>query len=261
MNSREQQLAALGRLLDIMDELRLKCPWDRKQTFDSLRANTIEEAFELADAIERHCYDDIREELGDLLLHIVFYSKMGAEQGSFDIGDVAQAISEKMIRRHPHIYGQAHADTPDQVADNWEKIKQKEHDGHTTVLGGVPAGLPSMIKAYRVQDKARHVGFDWDKPEDVWAKVKEETAEVEQAIASGRASDIEEEFGDLIFSIINAARLHHVNPDNALERTNRKFISRFNHVEQRLREEGLTFSQTTLARMDELWNEAKQQEQ
>lgn len=260
MNNREQQMRAFGRLLDIMDELREKCPWDRKQTFDSLRANTIEETFELSDAIERHQMSDIQEELGDVMLHIVFYAKMAAEQQAFDIADVLDHLSDKMIRRHPHIYGQALAATADQVSDNWEKIKQREHDGHATVLGGVPAALPSMIKAYRIQDKARHAGFDWDKPEEVWAKVKEETAEVEQALSQGRQDDIEGEFGDLIFSIINAARLYNINPDNALERTNRKFINRFNHIEQRLREQGLDFKDVTLSQMDALWNEAKQTE-
>lgn len=259
MSSREEQLKAFARLLDIMDTLREKCPWDKKQTFDSLRCNTIEEAFELADAVERHSMKDICEELGDVLLHIVFYAKMGSEQDSFDIADVCNAISDKMIFRHPHIYGEVKADTADDVLNNWEKIKQKENNGEKTVLGGVPRSLPSLIKAYRIQDKARHVGFDWEKREDVWRKVDEEYHELAAEMAKGETGDIEGEFGDLLFSVVNAARLWNVNPDNALERTNNKFIKRFNYIEKKAKEMGRELKSMTLAEMDKLWNEAKNQ--
>jgi len=258
MESRENQLKSFERLLEIMDTLRVQCPWDRKQTFDSIRANTIEEVFELSDAIENKDFNAIKEELGDVLLHIVFYSKMGDEKGKFDIADVCNAISDKMVFRHPHIYGEVKADSAEEVLNNWEKIKQKEKNGEKTVLGGVPRSLPSMIKAYRIQDKARHVGFDWQKREDVWAKVREEIAELECEMTSGSSEKIESEFGDVIFSLINAARLYDVNPDNALEHTNRKFISRFNYVEARAKEMGKRLEEMTLGEMDKLWNEAKQ---
>lgn len=257
MESIEKKLEAFGRLLEIMDTLRVQCPWDRKQTFDSLRANTIEEVFELSDAVENKDFQAIKEELGDVLLHIVFYSKMGDEQGQFDIADVCNAISDKMVFRHPHIYGETKADTAEDVLNNWEKIKQKEKNGEKTVLGGVPRSLPSMIKAYRIQDKARHVGFDWEKREDVWAKVREEIGELEKEMASGNQERIENEFGDVMFSLVNAARLYDVNPDNALEHTNRKFISRFNYVEARAKEMGKKLEDMTLCEMDKLWNEAK----
>lgn len=253
-----KKLEAFGRLLEIMDTLRVQCPWDRKQTFDSLRANTIEEVFELSDAVENKDFQSIKEELGDVLLHIVFYSKMGDEEGKFDIADVCNAISDKMVFRHPHIYGEVKANTAEDVLNNWEKIKQKEKNGEKTVLGGVPRSLPSMIKAYRIQDKARHVGFDWEKREDVWAKVKEEIAELEVEMAKGNFESIENEFGDVFFSLVNAARLYDVNPDNALEHTNRKFISRFNYVEQKAKEMGKRLEDMTLSEMDTLWNEAKQ---
>ncbi len=257
MESVNKKLEAFGRLLEIMDTLRVQCPWDRKQTFDSLRANTIEEVFELSDAVENKDFQSIKEELGDVLLHIVFYSKMGDEEGKFDIADVCNAISDKMVFRHPHIYGEVKANTAEDVLNNWEKIKQKEKNGEKTVLGGVPRSLPSMIKAYRIQDKARHVGFDWQKREDVWTKVKEEIAELETEMAKGNPESIENEFGDVFFSLVNAARLYDVNPDNALEHTNRKFITRFNYVEQKAKEMGKRLEEMTLGEMDELWNEAK----
>jgi len=257
MEYREKQLKAFERLLDIMDTLRVQCPWDRKQTFDSLRANTIEEVFELSDAVENKDFQAIKEELGDVLLHIVFYSKMGSEEGKFDIADVCNAISDKMVFRHPHIYGEVKANTAEDVLNNWEKIKQKEKNGEKTVLGGVPRSLPSMIKAYRIQDKARHVGFDWEKREDVWAKVREEISELENEMASGNQERMENEFGDVMFSLINAARLYDINPDNALEHTNRKFITRFNYVEAKAKEMGKRLEDMTLEEMDRLWNEAK----
>lgn len=258
MSRREEQLKAFGRLLDIMDELREKCPWDRKQTFESLRCNTIEEAFELADAVEDMDMKAIKEELGDVLLHIVFYAKMGSEKGVFDMEDVCNGICDKMVFRHPHIYGDIVAKDANDVLNNWEKIKQKEKkDEDKGVLGGVPRSLPSLIKSYRIQDKARHVGFDWQKREDVWQKVKEEIAEVEQEMMKCDAENVENEFGDLIFSIVNAARLWNVNPDNALEKTNRKFINRFNYIEQKAREKNRKIDEMTLEEMDELWEEAK----
>jgi len=257
MEYREKQLKAFERLLDIMDTLRVQCPWDRKQTFDSLRANTIEEVFELSDAVENKDFQAIKEELGDVLLHIVFYSKMGSEESKFDIADVCNAISDKMVFRHPHIYGEVKANTAEDVLNNWEKIKQKEKNGEKTVLGGVPRSLPSMIKAYRIQDKARHVGFDWEKREDVWAKVREEISELENEMASGNQERMENEFGDVMFSLINAARLYDINPDNALEHTNRKFITRFNYVEAKAKEMGKRLEDMTLEEMDRLWNEAK----
>ena len=254
-----KKLKAFNRLLEIMDTLREQCPWDKKQTFDSLRANTIEEVFELSDAVEKKDFQAIKEELGDVLLHIVFYSKMGDEQKEFDIADVCNSISDKMVFRHPHIYGEAKAATAEDVLNNWEKIKQKEKNGEKTVLGGVPRSLPSMIKAYRIQDKVRHVGFDWEKREDVWAKVKEEIGELEKEMATGTPESIENEFGDVIFSLVNAARLYNINPDNALEHTNRKFTDRFNYVEARAKQMGTHLEDMTLAEMDELWTEAKKQ--
>ena len=259
-NSREDKLAAFGRLLDILDTLRIKCPWDSVQTNESLRPNTIEETMELAEAIIADDYKNICKELGDVLLHIIFYAKIGDEKGQFDIGDVCNAISDKLIFRHPHIYGNEHYETAQDVLDHWELIKMKEKDGNKTVLSGVPATLPSLIKAERVQEKAANVGFDWEKREDVWEKVKEEFAEVEKELTEGHEVDREKEFGDLLFAVVNAARLYGVRADNALERTNRKFISRFNHIEKRAREKGLKLGEMTLAQMDELWNEAKQME-
>lgn len=255
-------MEAFGRLLDVMDELREKCPWDRKQTNDSLRSNTIEETFELCDALLRNDVANIEKELGDVLLHIVFYAKIGSEKQQFDIADVCNKLCDKLIFRHPHVYGDAVAQTAGDVVKSWEQIKQREKDGNKTVLSGVPDALPSVIKAYRVQDKARGVGFDWDKKEDVWNKVREEISELETELQ--REENLErqtDELGDVLFSIINAARLYGINPDNALERTNRKFIRRFTYVEQQARQQGLQLKDMTLAQMDALWNEAKKAEQ
>lgn len=257
MHTRKQQLEAFQRLLDIIDELREKCPWDHKQTFDSLRTNTIEETYELSDAIINHDMHNICKELGDVLMHITFYSKMASETGDFDIKDVCDAICDKLVYRHPHVFGDIKAEDTDQVLKNWESLKLKEKDGNKTVLGGVPDSLPSLIKAYRIQDKARNVGFDWEKREDVWDKVAEENAEVREAITRGDQDDIEAEFGDLLFSIINAARLYGVNPDNALERTNKKFIKRFNYLESESKKDGKTLGDMTLGEMDQYWDRAK----
>lgn len=258
MHSKEEKLAAFGRLLDVMDDLREKCPWDRKQTYESLRPNTIEETFELCDALLKRDEKNICKELGDVLLHVVFYAKIGSEGQAFDIADVCNKLCDKLIFRHPHVYGDTVAKTAGDVVENWEKIKQREKDGNRTVLSGVPDALPSLIKAYRIQDKARNVGFDWDKKEDVWQKVHEELGELETEL---RQEDNKEkqtaELGDFLFSVINAARLYHLNPDNALEHTNQKFIRRFNYVEQKAKEMGLQLQNMTLAQMDELWNEAK----
>ena len=251
MSSREEQLKAFGRLLDIMDDLREKCPWDRKQTFDSLRQNTIEETYELATAISRHDMNEISKELGDVLLHVVFYAKMGSETGEFDIADVCNKISDKLIFRHPHVYGAAAAKNAEDVSHLWEQVKLKEKGGNKTVLGGIPDSLPSLVKAYRIQDKVANVGFDWEKREDVWHKVKEEIQEFEE-------DPSEAELGDLLFSLINAARLYKLKPDNALELTNLKFIRRFNYVESRAKEQGRELKDMTLAEMDALWNEAKE---
>lgn len=257
MHTRKQQLEAFQRLLDIIDELREKCPWDHKQTFDSLRTNTIEETYELSDAIINHDMHNICKELGDVLMHITFYSKMASETGDFDIKDVCDAICDKLVYRHPHVFGDIKAEDTDQVLKNWESLKLKEKDGNKTVLGGVPDSLPSLIKAYRIQDKARNVGFDWEKREDVWDKVAEENAEVREAITRGDQDNIEAEFGDLLFSIINAARLYGVNPDNALERTNKKFIKRFNYLETESKKDGKTLGDMTLGEMDQYWDRAK----
>ena len=260
-HSRAEQTAAFWRLLDIMDELREKCPWDRKQTFESLRPNTIEECYELCDAIVHEDRKNICKELGDVLLHVVFYAKLGSETNDFDIKDVCDRLCEKLIYRHPHVFGTGvTADTSEQVSKNWEQLKQKEKDGNRTVLSGVPAALPSLIKAYRVQDKARGVGFDWERKEQVWNKVKEEISEFQAEIDSKNRQEMEAEFGDLFFSLINAARLYGINPDNALEHTNQKFIRRFNHVERRASEMGKELKDMTLAEMDSLWNEAKKEE-
>ena len=261
MNSREKKLQAFGRLLDVMDELREKCPWDRKQTNESLRPNTIEETFELCDALFKDDVPNIEKELGDVLLHIVFYAKIASEKGQFDIADVCNKLCDKLIFRHPHVYGDAVAKTAGDVIKSWEQIKQSEKDGNKTVLGGVPDSLPSLIKAYRIQDKARAVGFDWDKKEDVWDKVREELGELQTELAKeGNIEQQTAEYGDFLFSLINAARLYHINPDNALEHTNQKFIRRFNYVEQKAKEQGLQLKDMTLAQMDALWNEAKKTE-
>ncbi|MDE5848804.1 MAG: nucleoside triphosphate pyrophosphohydrolase [Muribaculaceae bacterium] len=260
MHSREEKIEAFGRLLDVLDTLREKCPWDRKQTNESLRPNTVEEVYELCDALMADDVQNIKKELGDVLLHVAFYSKIADEKGEFDIADVCNSLTDKLIFRHPHIYGDVKADTPDAVADNWEQIKLKEKDGNKTVLSGVPGALPALIKAYRIQEKAAHVGFDWDNPEQVWDKVKEETSEVEAEIKKGNEAGIEQEFGDLFFSVVNAARLYGVVPENALELTNRKFIRRFNYLEAKAKETGRSLKDMTLAEMDEIWNEAKAME-
>jgi tetrapyrrole methylase family protein/MazG family protein len=257
MNSRQEKLEAFGRLLDIMDELREKCPWDNKQTNESLRANTIEETYELAEAIINNDNDEIKKELGDLLLHIVFYSKIGEEKKEFDVADVCNAISDKLIFRHPHVFGDINIDSASKVEQSWEQIKLKEKGGNKTVLEGVPSALPSLVKAYRIQDKARNSGFDWQQRQDVWEKVKEEMLELKEEIDSMDADKTESEFGDLIFSIINAARLYKVNPDNALERTNQKFIYRFNYMEKKVKEMGKSLNQLSLEEFEEIWQEAK----
>jgi len=262
MHSREEQLQAFGRLLDIMDDLREKCPWDRKQTFDSLRQNTIEETYELATAISRHDMNEISKELGDVLLHVVFYAKMGSETGDFDIADVCNRLCDKLIFRHPHVYGEEAAQNAEEVSKLWEQVKLKEKGGNKTVLGGIPDSLPSLVKAYRIQDKVANVGFDWKQREDVWEKVKEEIAEFEEELTSERVNEltnerVSEEFGDLMFALINAARLYKIKPDNALEQTNLKFIRRFNYIEQRAKEQRKDLKDMSLEEMDALWNEAK----
>ena len=256
-HTREQKLEAIGKMLDVLDILRVKCPWDAKQTNESLRANTIEEVFELSDAIIDGNSADLKKELGDVLLHIAFYSKIADEKGEFDIADVADALREKLVFRHPHVFGDTKADNASEVSQNWEQIKLKEKGGNKTVLAGVPNSLPSMIKANRIQEKARNVGFDWETPEQVWDKVREEMMEVETEIKSKDQDKLESEFGDLLFSVINAARLYGVNPDNALEKTNKKFIRRFNYLEQKAREMDRNLKDMTLEEMDAIWNEAK----
>jgi len=260
MHTKEEKMEAFGRFLDILDELRIKCPWDRKQTNDSLRPNTIEETYELCDAIIRDDKSDICKELGDVLLHIAFYAKIGSEKGDFDIKDVCDRLCEKLIYRHPHVFGDEKAETAGQVSENWEQLKLKEKGGNTSVLSGVPSALPALIKAYRIQDKARNVGFDWEDREQVWDKVKEEILEFQQEIANMDKDKAEAEFGDVLFSLINAARLYKINPDNALERTNQKFISRFNYLEEHTIKKGRSLHDMTLEEMDEIWNEAKKQE-
>ena len=257
MHTKEEKMQAFGRLLDVMDRLREECPWDRKQTNDSLRANTIEETYELCDALIRDDQREICKELGDVLLHIVFYGRIGEEKQQFDIADICNKLCDKLIFRHPHVYGEQKAESVEQVLDNWEQIKQREKDGNKTVLSGVPAALPSLIKAYRIQDKARHVGFDWEQRDDVWNKVREELGELEAELKKEDRQASEQELGDFLFSVINAARLYKLNPDNALEMTNQKFIRRFNYIEQRSREMGKPMTEMTLGEMDELWNEAK----
>lgn len=282
MHTREEQMKAFGRLLDVLDQLREKCPWDKKQTNESLRPNTIEETFELCDALSRNEQHEVMKELGDVLMHVCFYAKIGSEKKQFDIADVLNHQTDKLIFRHPHIYhpsqvgaqepkplpyGEdnskrefANAQTSEQVLQNWEQIKLKEKDGNKTVLSGVPTALPSLIKAYRIQDKARNVGFDWQKREDVWEKVREELAELETELAKEDKEKSTDELGDFLFSVINAARLYHLNPDNALERTNRKFISRFNYIEEHSIKAGKPLTSMTLEEMDTLWNEAKKAE-
>ena len=244
-------------MLDVMDKLRAECPWDREQTFDSLRNNTIEETYELADAITDKNMEGIKEELGDLLLHVVFYSKLGEEAGAFNYTDVAKGVCDKLIYRHPHVYGDIHADTPEEVKQNWEALKLRKKNRKSGALGGVPVSLPAMVKAYRVGEKAAATGFDWEKKEDVWAKVKEELMEVDAELAAKDHERLTDEMGDLFFALINACRLYGIDPEGALERTNKKFIRRFNHVERRAEEQGKTLHDMTLAEMDSYWDEAK----
>jgi XTP/dITP diphosphohydrolase len=257
MHNKETKMQAFGRLLDILDELRVKCPWDKKQTNESLRTNTIEETYELCEAIIKNDISGIKKELGDVLLHIIFYAKIAEEKAQFDVADVCNALCDKLIFRHPHVFGTDKAETAGQVEQNWEQIKLKEKGGNKTVLEGVPASLPSVAKAHRIQDKARNAGFDWNQKEDVWEKVREEFLELKEEIAFMDKNKMEDEFGDLFFSLINAARLYKINPDNALERTNQKFIYRFNYMEQKAGEQGRLLKDMTLDEMEELWQEAK----
>ena len=287
MHTKEEKMQAFGRFLDVLDALRANCPWDKKQTNESLRPNTIEETYELCDALIKNDIHEICKELGDVLLHICFYAKIAEEKEQFDMADVCNALTKKMITRHPHVYHPSQIDAenpkplpyvPDetsqnspvnqtsvtsvsQVLDNWEQIKLKEKDGNKSVLSGVPEALPSMIKAYRIQDKARHVGFDWEDRQDVWKKVREELGELEVELEKEDKERSTEELGDFLFSVINAARLYKLNPDNALEKTNRKFIDRFNYIEAHSIKIGKPLTDMTLAEMDELWNEAKRNEQ
>uniref|UniRef100_UPI003FF05964 nucleoside triphosphate pyrophosphohydrolase n=1 Tax=Prevotella sp. TaxID=59823 RepID=UPI003FF05964 len=279
MHTKDEKMKAFGRLLDVLDTLREKCPWDRKQTNQSLRPNTIEETYELCDAIVKDDQHNICKELGDVLLHVCFYAKIGDEKQQFDIADVCNALTDKLIFRHPHVYhpsqvgaeeprplpyGERQEDnggetvsTAQQVIENWEQIKLKEKDGNKTVLSGVPDALPALIKAYRIQDKARNVGFDWEDKGDVWGKVREELSELETELRNGDKEKSQQEFGDFLFSIINAGRLYHLNPDTALELTNQKFIRRFNYIEAHSIKIGKPLKDMTLGEMDELWNEAK----
>ncbi|MBP3432113.1 MAG: nucleoside triphosphate pyrophosphohydrolase [Alistipes sp.] len=251
---------ATTRLLDVMDRLRAECPWDREQTFDSLRNNTIEETYELADAITDKNMEGIKEELGDLLLHIVFYSKLADEQNAFDYTDVANAVCDKLIYRHPHVYGDIHADTPEAVKQNWEALKLRKKNRKSGTLGGVPVSLPSMVKAFRIGEKAAATGFDWEQKEDVWAKVKEELMEVDAELRADDKEHLTDEMGDLFFALVNACRLYGIDPEAALERTNKKFIRRFNHLEKRAEEKGVSLHDMSLAEMDSYWNEAKELE-
>ena len=266
MHTREEQMEAFGRLLDVLDQLREKCPWDRKQTNESLRPNTIEETYELCDALMRNDRKNICKELGDVLMHVMFYAKIGSETGDFDMADVCNQQADKLIFRHPHVYPPkegaefSDAKTSEQVLQNWEQIKLKEKDGNKTVLSGVPASLPSLIKAYRIQDKARNVGFDWEKKEDVWPKVREELDELEVELMKGDKELSTSELGDFLFAVINAARLYKLNPENALERTNQKFIRRFNYIEEHSIRSGRPLTEMSLEEMDALWNEAKKLE-
>ena len=259
-HNREEKLEAFGALLDVLDELRVKCPWDAKQTNQSLRPNTIEEAFELADALLKEDSTNIEKELGDVLLHIIFYAKIADEKAQFDIADVCNALREKLIFRHPHVFGDVTVNGSGDVVQNWEQLKLKEKGGNKSVLAGVPDALPSLIKAYRIQEKASNVGFDWDDAHQVWDKVKEEIAEFEAEVEGMDADRAESEFGDVLFSLVNAARLYDINPDNALERTNSKFIRRFNYLEDHTLKAGRKLTDMTLAEMDAIWEEAKRNE-
>ncbi len=258
MHTKQEKLEAFSRLLDVMAELREKCPWDKKQTFESLRCNTIEEVYELTEAIANSDKKNIKKELGDVLLHIVFYAQMGSETNDFDIKDVCDGLVEKLIYRHPHIYGDTKAEDSEAVKQNWEQLKIKEKDGNKSVLSGIPSALPALIKANRIQDKARNIGFDWEERTQVWDKVQEEIGELQTEIDTMNTDQTEAEFGDLFFSLINAARLYNVNPENALERTNKKFIRRFNYLEEKTIKQGKDLRQMTLAEMDAIWDEAKQ---
>ena len=289
MHSKEEKMQAFGRFLDVLDALRANCPWDKKQTNESLRPNTIEETYELCDALIKNDVHDICKELGDVLLHICFYAKIAEEKEQFDMADVCNALTRKMITRHPHVYHPSQIDAEDpkplpyvpvnlddtsksssssesrvttvsQVLENWEQIKLKEKDGNKSVLSGVPEALPSLIKAYRIQDKARNVGFDWEQKEDVWNKVREELDELEVELRKEDKENSTRELGDFLFSVINAARLYKLNPDNALEMTNRKFINRFNYIESHSIKIGKPLKDMTLEEMDKLWNEAKKME-
>lgn len=256
MNTRKQQLSAFNRLLDIMDDLREKCPWDKKQTLESLRHLTIEETYELGDAILDNDLQEIKKELGDVLLHIVFYAKIGSEKQAFDIADVANAISDKLIDRHPHIYGDVEVKNEEEVKQNWEKLKLKE--GNKSVLEGVPKSLPALVKANRIQDKVAGVGFDWEEPQQVWQKVQEELTELNDEIKAGNQENIEKEFGDVLFSMINYARFIKVNPENALEKTNKKFINRFQYLEEAAKIEGKELADMSLTEMDVYWEKSKE---
>ncbi len=257
MHTRQEKLEALGRVIDTLDILRVKCPWDAKQTNESLRPNTIEEVYELCDALIKEDNPNIRKELGDVLLHILFYAKIGEEKEAFDIADVCDALNDKLIFRHPHVFGETRVSGTDEVLQNWEQLKLKEKGGNKTVLSGVPTALPAMIKAERITEKAANVGFDWEKRRDVWDKVKEEINEFSQAAEHMEPAEMEAEMGDVLFAVVNAARLYGINAENALEKTNAKFIRRFNYIERRAAEQGRALKDMTLAEMDALWNEAK----
>ena len=259
-HSRQEKLEALGRIIDTLDRLRVECPWDRKQTNESLRPNTIEETYELCEALLDNDDENIKKELGDVLLHVLFYAKIGEEKDAFDIASVADALNSKLIFRHPHVFGTVNAEDAHQVELNWEQIKLKEKTGNKTVLAGVPKSLPALIKAYRIQEKAANVGFDWEERRQVWDKVKEEIGEFGSEIESADSDRMEEEFGDLMFSLINVARLYHINPENALERTNQKFIRRFNHVENSAKACGKALKDMTVQEMDHYWDEDKRLE-
>jgi XTP/dITP diphosphohydrolase len=254
----DERAASFLNLIKIMDELREKCPWDKKQTIESIRHLTIEETFELSDAILKNDLNEIKKELGDLLLHIVFYSKIASETNDFNIKDVIDGLCEKLIFRHPHVYSDVKAETEEQVKQNWEQLKQKEKDGNKSVLSGVPNSLPALLKAFRIQEKARAVGFDWEKPEQVYEKVKEELAEFETEIKYGNQQNAEKEFGDVLFSLINYARFLNINPEDALEQTNKKFIKRFAYMENKVKTQGKQISDCKLEELDIYWNEAKQ---
>lgn len=259
-HTRQEKIEALGKVIDVLERLRVECPWDRKQTNESLRPNTIEETYELCDALIKDNVDDIKKELGDVLLHILFYSKIAEEQNRFDIVDVAEALNSKLIFRHPHVFGEVKVDGTDEVLQNWEALKLKEKGGNKTVLSGVPVSLPALIKAERIQEKACNVGFDWEKPEQAWEKFKEEIGEFETEVAKDNITDMEKEMGDIFFSLVNVARLYKINAENALEKTNQKFISRFNYLEQKSKDIGKSLRDMSLAEMDEIWDEAKRKE-